>query len=165
MDPLITIAQATTQAEIEAVRALFVRYAAELGVDLSFQSFDTELAELPGDYTPPHGTLFLAADAENYVGCAGVRPLKPGSIAELKRLFVLPSVRGERLGLRLTFSAIEFARDAGYRALRLDTLPSMIAAQAMYLKLGFRDIEPYRVNPIEGSRFMELNLETWKAQS
>ena len=138
---------------MELVRELFLEYAGTLGVDLAFQDFRRELAELPGNYL----VLLLAEVEGELAGCAGVREFAP-DVGELKRLYVRPRFRGHRLGRVLTEEAIARARTAGFTALRLDTLPTMEAATELYRSLGFREIEPYRHNPIEGTRFFELEL-------
>jgi GNAT superfamily N-acetyltransferase len=144
-------------AEIEAVRRLFSEYAAELGVDLGFQGFAEELTTLPGAYAEPRGVLLLAWADDVPAGCAGVRPLGADG-CELKRLFVRPPYRGRGLARRLSTAALDAARSLGYRRIRLDTLPGMIEAQRLYRELGFREIAPYRPNPVPGAIFLELDL-------
>lgn len=151
------IAPVSGPVDIEAVRALFEEYAASLGVDLGFQGFDDEVADLPGAYRPPGGLLLLARDAGAAVACVGVRPLDGGR-CEMKRLYVSPTKRGSGLGRRLVDEAVGWARGAGYRVMRLDTLPSMATASALYDRIGFRPIEPYYENPVPGARFLELEL-------
>jgi putative acetyltransferase len=139
--------------EVDLVRKLFREYAASLGRDLSFQDFERELTELPDFYR----VILFAEVAGKVVGCAAVREFAPG-VAELKRLYVRPAARGHGLGRALSVEAIERARADGFRSIRLDTLPEMRAATALYLGLGFREIEPYRHNPIAGTRYFELEL-------
>jgi putative acetyltransferase len=149
--------QASSPAEVAIARTLFEEYQKGLGISLCFQNFDAELAGLPGAYAAPEGRLLLAfADAEP-AGCVALRKLEDG-ICEMKRLWVRPAFRGTRLGRRLAEAVLAEARAAGYRAVRLDTLPSMREAQALYVLLGFVDIPPYNDHPIEGTRFMELAL-------
>jgi ribosomal protein S18 acetylase RimI-like enzyme len=149
---------AESAADIAVARRLIEEYGAGLGVDLSFQGFEAELAGLPGEYAPPRGALWIACIGATPMGCVAVRPLEWPQTAELKRLYVRPAARGRRLGTLLTESALSFARHAGYRRVRLDTLPSMSVALGMYQSLGFRDIEAYRFNPVQGARYLELEL-------
>lgn len=153
----IDLREAVSPADIEIARALFVEYEKSLGISLCFQNFDAELAGLPGAYAAPEGRLLLAfADGEP-AGCVALRKLEDG-ICEMKRLWVRPGLRGSRLGRRLVEAILAEARTAGYRSVRLDTLPSMREAQGLYVSLGFVDIPPYNDHPIEGTRFMELTL-------
>jgi GNAT superfamily N-acetyltransferase len=144
-------------AELEAVRELFREYAEWVGIDLSFQHFDDELSALPGDYIEPGGVLLLAEDAGEPAGCIAVRRWDADA-CEMKRLYVRERWRGHGLGEDLARAAIEWSRRAGYARMRLDTLPNMSGAQRLYVRLGFREIPPYRFNPVPGARFMELSL-------
>ena len=153
----IDLREAASPADIETARTLFVEYQKALGISLCFQNFDAELAGLPGAYAAPEGRLLLAFAGEEPAGCVALRKLEVG-ICEMKRLWVRPAFRGTRLGRRLAEAVLAEARAAGYRKIRLDTLPSMREAQALYVSLGFVDIPPYNDHPIEGTRFMELAL-------
>ncbi len=153
----VSIVEAETPEALAVARELFAEYAASIGVDLCFQNFDRELAGLPGDYTRPLGGLMLAFYAGAPVGCVAFRHLEPG-VAEMKRLYVRPSGRGSGLGKQLVERVVADARRAGYDRVRLDTLPAMEAAVGLYLGMGFRDIAPYRHNPVPGARFLELDL-------
>jgi ribosomal protein S18 acetylase RimI-like enzyme len=141
----------------EQVRRLFSEYATSLGVDLGFQGFAEELATLPGGYAPPTGRLLIAMQGDEIAGCVAVRQLEPG-VCEMKRLFVRPAFRGLGIGRALTDRMIQEAGEAGYQRMRLDTLPSMAEALALYRRIGFREIPPYRHNPIRGAVFLELEL-------
>lgn len=155
--PRISLGPVSDPAGYAAALALIQAYIASLDMDLAFQDVDTELADLPGSYGPPGGCLLLAWVDGRPAGCVGVRPFA-GDICELKRLYVSPAQRGLNLGVRLCKGAIAQARRLGYRAMRLDTLPSQQAAHALYSRLGFRPIPPYRGNPVPGTQYLELVL-------
>lgn len=117
------LVQAKSDEEVQSAQQLFEEYAAWLGVNLCFQNFDKELAELPGDYAPPNGRLLLAVENDQVAGCVALRKIGEG-IGEMKRLYVRPEFRGRGLGHTLTETIIEAAREIGYQRLRLDTLPA-----------------------------------------
>lgn len=142
---------------VAAVRTLFAEYAQSLAFDLSFQDFERELAELPGEYTPPRGTLLLARAGDVPAGCVALRPLDD-STCEMKRLFVRPAYRRTGLGRRLAEEIVAAARASGYERVWLDTVPAMGAAHELYRSLGFVPIEPYRFNPVPGTSFLGLGL-------
>jgi putative acetyltransferase len=158
---MILIEQAESAGRIELAREMFREYAAQLGVDLCFQDFERELRELPGKYAPPGGRLLLAYDFVaghiESAGCGALRPID-SAICEMKRLYVRPWFRGRGIGRSLADSLITAARETGYSAMRLDTLPSMQEAHKLYRELGFCEIAPYYANPVLGSFFMELEL-------
>jgi GNAT superfamily N-acetyltransferase len=141
--------------------ALFDAYAASLGIDLSFQDFAAEMATMPGKYAPPAGELLLARDAHGEaIGCVGLRPLPTDGCCEMKRLYVSPHGRGLGLGKALVEAIIGEARRIGYREIRLDTLPTMSEAVAVYRRAGFVPIEPYYDTPIVGTTFLGRRLAT-----
>jgi putative acetyltransferase len=144
--------------EVAVLRELFEEYAAALGIDLSFQRFAGEVAELPGRYAAPRGALWLAIADGRAVGCVGLRPLGP-ELCEIKRLYVQPACRGTGLGRRLAETVLAEAGRIGYRRVCLDTLPSMGGAIALYRSLGFMEIEPYCDNPVPGALFLGRGLD------
>ena len=154
---MISIIPAVTFDDLDIVRELFREYQRSLGVDLCFQGFDNEVAELPGSYAPPRGRLFLAFDGDDAGGCIALRPLAD-DLCEMKRLYLRPSLRGKGAGRALTERVIDEARAIGYRAMRLDTLPMMSEARALYVSLGFQRIAPYYENPVPGTLYMERAL-------
>jgi len=153
----VEIVRATSAAQIATARMLFKEYEASLGIELTFQGFAQEVLALPGAYAPPAGRLLLATGGAGPAGCVALRPLE-GGLCEMKRLYVRPTARGTRLGRRLAETVIGEARAIGYMRMRLDTLPSMKEAFALYQTLGFREIAPYYKTPVVGTRFMELDL-------
>ncbi len=154
----LVLAQAESPAQIAHARDLFAEYAQSLGFSLCFQNFDKELAELPGDYAPPEGRLLLAEFEGQLAACVALHKLEPDT-CEMKRLYLRPQFRGLGLGRTLAERIITEARQIGYRRKRLDTVePVMKHAVAMYRKLGFTEIAPYRPNPIAGAMYMELEL-------
>ncbi len=155
--PKVTIRQAVSPADLAHARELVLEYAASLGFDLAFQDFQREIDSLPGEYAPPQGALLLAEGGAGIAGCVALRPLDSGR-CEMKRLYVRPAYRGTGLGRRLAEEILAQARARGYATMRLDTVPGMDSAIALYRALGFREIEPYRVNPIPGALFMECPL-------
>jgi ribosomal protein S18 acetylase RimI-like enzyme len=155
--PPFTIAAAQSARDVAEVASLFREYGESLGIDLSFQHFAEELAQLPGQYAEPSGALLIARVGDAAAGCVAMRRLEP-RVCEMKRLYVRPAHRGVRLGEALTVAIIAAARDRGYERMRLDTLPSMQSARALYARLGFVEIAPYRFNPVDGTSFLELRL-------
>jgi putative acetyltransferase len=154
----LTITQARAPAQIAQVRELFLEYAQSLGFSLCFQSFDQELAGLPGSYAPPGGRLLLMEYEGQPAGCVALHKLETG-ICEMKRLYVRPAFRRKGLGRVLAERIVNEARAIGYDRLRLDTVePVMKNAVALYRWLGFREIAPYCANPIAGALYMELEL-------
>jgi ribosomal protein S18 acetylase RimI-like enzyme len=148
-----------TAEDMDAVATLFRAYAESLGVDLSYQGFEAELAGLPGAYAPPTGALLLARDASGTpIGCVAVRPRREAGICEMKRLHLDPAARGSGIGRALAIAAIQAARQAGYQTMRLDTLPTMAAAQALYRTLGFETTPAYYDTPVAGTIFMRKTL-------
>jgi ribosomal protein S18 acetylase RimI-like enzyme len=151
--------QVQSEEEVQRARELFEEYATWLGINLCFQNFDKELAELPGEYVPPGGCLLLATENDQTRGCVALRRIGEG-IGEMKRLYVRPEFRGQGLGRNLIGAVIEAAREIGYHVIRLDTLPGkMDQAIDMYRSFGFKNIEPYYNNPVPDAVFMELLLD------
>jgi putative acetyltransferase len=155
----LSIERITSVAELPTIRAMFEEYADSMGLDLTFQNFSAELANLPGKYAPPSGCILLARVDEEPAGCVALRPLVDG-VCEMKRLYVRPRHRGLKLGRKLAERIIEEARDLGYRRIRLDTIASRMSdAVALYRSLGFREVPPYCDSPFPDAIFMELGLD------
>jgi carbonic anhydrase len=155
-----TILQATTPEHIAQARELFLEYASSLGFDLCFQSFEKEVAELPGDYAPPTGRLLLAYENNELAGCIALHASDATrKICEMKRLYVRPNFRSRRIGQQLVAAVISAAREIGYTRMRLDTISgTMDKAIVLYRSIGFKEIPSYRENPIDGVLYMELDL-------
>lgn len=155
------IVAATTVADIDTARLLFREYATWLGIDLSFQNFDEEVAGLPGKYAPPDGRLLLVLHGDEAAGCVALRRFDECS-CEMKRMWVRPEFRGRHLGRMLGEAVISEARKIGYSLMLLDSLPSLSHALALYRSLGFREVAPYRYNPDPRAVFMRLDLTSEK---
>ena len=152
----ITLAKSAKQ--IEEARSLFREYEAWLGMSLCFQSFEEEVAGLPGKYAPPVGRLYLAYVDGEPAGCIALRKLEPG-VCEMKRLYLRESARGLGLGVRLIEQVIADAQEIGYAKMRLDTYPpKMGKAVSLYEAHGFYEIPPYYDNPHAGVLYMEKTL-------
>jgi len=156
--PVIDFVQASSDDGIEQARGLFREYETWIQTDLCFQSFEQELAGLPGKYAPPEGRLLLAFQDGQLAGCVALRKIGEG-VCEMKRLFVRPDFHGKGLGRRLIDQVVKEAREIGYQRMRLDTLPPrMNKAIELYRRIGFKEIDPYYENPVPGALFMELQL-------
>jgi putative acetyltransferase len=153
----LSISLADSQEDLRYLRELFLEYARGLNFSLCFQNFDQELADLPGAYGPPEGRVLLARYQTEIAGCVALRKLGSGA-CEVKRLYVRPAFRGQRIGKKLAEAILEEAEKIGYSKVRLDTVVSMNAAIGLYKSLGFVRIEPYNSNPMESAVFMELAL-------
>ena len=159
---MVKLLQADSKEYLSHVRELLIEYAASLGFDLHFQEFKKELAEFPGEYAPPEGRFLFAQEGEKTAGCVTLRKISQG-VCEMKRLYVRPEFRKKGIGKKLAKAIIEAARKIGYKHMRLDTVPFMKEAIPLYRSLGFKEIESYRYNPIEGAKFMELDF--WRLGS
>lgn len=153
----VTVRRASTDEDVARARELVEEYAASLEFALDFQDFEKELAEFPGEYGPPAGVILLAELGGEAVGCVCLRRFSRG-VCEMKRLYVAPSARGSGVGRTLTEALLDEGRRLAYTRMRLDTVVAMGAANALYRSLGFREIEPYRVNPLDGATFFERDL-------
>jgi ribosomal protein S18 acetylase RimI-like enzyme len=151
----VRLAKVRHAEEIAAAAALFREYADWLGIDLSFQGFEAEFASLPGEYAPPMGELMLACSPDgSALGCVAVRPLEGAAVCEMKRLYVRPAARGLGIGSTLVAAIIKSAEELGYAQMKLDTLPSMPEAFALYKGCGFSEIPPYYHNPVAGTVYL-----------
>jgi putative acetyltransferase len=157
VETMLRIFESETAHHLAQARVLFEEYAEELGHDLEFQHFSSELETMPGPYAPPGGRLVLATYAEDLAGCVALRG-QTATICEMKRLYVRPKFRARGIGRRLAVEIIAIAQQIGYERMRLDTLKSMAIPRALYRSLGFKEIAPYYDNPIPGALFFELNL-------
>ena len=160
----VTLGEAATASDLDAVRTLFAEYERWLGVDLCFQGFAEELRSLPGRYAPPRGRLLLARDADGAVaGVVGMWPLGD-DICEMKRLFVRPTWRGRGLGRALAEAIVGIAADVGYLRMRLDTLERLTEALDLYRSMEFEEINPYYHNPLGAVIYMERELSSRRRQ-
>lgn len=149
--------RAGSEKRLEQVRQLFKEYQAFLGFNLCFQGFEAELAGLPGAYGPPSGRLILALKGDEAVGCVALKKIN-GAVCEMKRLYLRPALQGKGIGRKLAEAIVWEARLIGYSRMRLDTVPKLTTAIAMYRRMGFKEIAPYRENPVAGALYLELAL-------
>ena len=159
--PSIQYITPASPAELAATRQIFTDYAEQLGIDLGFQNFEAELADLPGEYSAPAGALLLALVDGELAGCCGLRALDSvdySNAAEMKRLYVRKAFRRFGLGRQLAEAVLHAARIVGYRSVLLDTLDDMESARALYTELGFAEIPPYYHNPIPGAHYLKVDL-------
>ena len=154
---MLKTVQVKSEPELFSIRELFKEYTDSLGFDLAFQNFEKEFAELPGQYAFPNGRLLLAFEDEKIVGGVALRKFSEG-ICEMKRLYIRSEFRGKGYGKALAKKIIDIGREIGYQYMRLDTVPNMIEAIALYGSMGFYKIKPYRFNPIKGTLYFELKL-------
>ncbi|KAL3486812.1 acyl-CoA N-acyltransferase [Aspergillus germanicus] len=168
-DTKFHIIPAETAEHLATARNLFAAYVEWLNIDLSYQSFQSELDSLPGKYAPPHGELLLAYRPDNTpLGCVALRPLfdqhsQPQDglgkgYCEMKRLYVSPKARGMGLGKALVTAIVQRAKELGYGEIRLDTLPFMLGAIQLYKRIGFVEIDRYYDTPLEDTIFLALDL-------
>ena len=157
----VSIKPARSAQDLESTAQLFAAYVESLGLDLSFQDFDTELKCLPGKYAPPTGEILLAVDSSGYaVGCVAIRPLSPPDCCEMKRLYTLPAGRGLGIGKKLLRAILDSAASLGYSEIKLDTLPSMSQAISLYKSAGFTSTTPYYKTPFSETVFLVRQIET-----
>ncbi len=159
--PEVELITPDTPAWLQATREIFTEYAQSLNVDLCFQRFDEELAQLPGEYSPPHGALLLALVDGAVAGCVAMRGLTDVDYAnacEMKRLYVRRAFRKFGLGRILTQALMDRAREAGHSVMLLDTLDDMEAARGLYASLGFEEVPPYYFNPLPGAHYLKVQL-------
>lgn len=153
----IPIREVSLPADTQRLKALILEYVAWLGMDLSYRGFDAEMENFETLYTLPSGTFFLAEHGGQAVGCAGLLSHGDG-VAELKRVFVQPALRGRHLGEQLVDAVVQRARALGFRRLVLDAVPQTTHAQQLYLRMGFAPTPPYYADPVAGTKFFELPL-------
>ncbi|QDG76960.1 GNAT family N-acetyltransferase [Labrenzia sp. PHM005] len=148
-----------TVQDLEDLKGLFRAYVDWLGIDLSYQGFEEELASLPGKYAAPNGALLLAKnDKGESLGCVGLRPFGEAGSCEMKRLYVVPEARGLGVGAGLVQRIMKLARNAGYTDMKLDTLPTMTGAIKLYKQAGFEEIPAYYETPIRETVFFQCVL-------
>ena len=155
---MVELLEVETDKAYQIATSFFKEYAAQIGVDLSFQNFNQELVDLKSQYARPLGVLYIAYDQEQKpIGCFGIRPFED-SICELKRMYLKSTHRGLGIGKKLLLQSIKTGKELGYTKMRLDTLPTMQSAIRLYTSIGFYEIPPYRFNPIEGTKYFEITL-------
>lgn len=151
------IREARSEADIAIAADLFREYQTWLDVDLCFQDFEAELADVANMYAQPRGIIYIASVGNEDVGVGALRPISK-TRSEMKRVYVRESARGLGIGKRIIDLLIARASEVGYTSMVLDTLPKLETAQAIYKSLGFREIPPYYKNPLPGVVYFEKTL-------
>jgi ribosomal protein S18 acetylase RimI-like enzyme len=158
---MIQINKVDSEKDIVTARELLLEYGQLRCFDIALEDYHKELAELPGEYSSPEGCLLIAFYNDNPVGCVASRKIDD-EVCEMKRIYEMPKCRGNKIGRALVLDIIKEACQIGYKIMRLDTHPWMKEAESLYRSVGFREIEAYRFNPIEGVKFFELDLERYE---
>ncbi|MEN0066269.1 MAG: GNAT family N-acetyltransferase [Myxococcota bacterium] len=134
-----------TTSDNSAVREVIHTVMPEFGaVGPGFALSDPEVDAMAEAYAGPGHAYVVIEDARgNIVGGGGFAPLEggPSDVAELRKMYLYASVRGQGLGRRLLQHLIEGARKAGFRHLYLETMGNMTSAQALYERFGFRRLD------------------------
>ena len=154
---MLRIHLAACARDMKTVAELFREYREAVAAEQCFDAFDAEVHNLPGEYAPPGGRLWLATWDDDAVGCVALRP-HDVAVAEMKRLYVRPAVQGRGVGQRLVEHLLQAAPAAGYKRVRLDTLPTMVAAQHLYRRLGFSPVERYNNCPGPDTSYFEIEV-------
>lgn len=155
---MVKLIEAKSKNDFKTAVQLFREYASQIGVDLEFQNFTKEIENIEGKYSRPKGALLIARNENNVsLGCCAIRELE-ASICELKRMYLRKEARGLGIGKNMLSKSILIGKELGYQKMRLNTLPTMDSAIALYQRMGFYEIEPYRFNPIKGTKYFEIEL-------
>jgi putative acetyltransferase len=147
-----------SEKDFDEAKQLFIEYKNTLNFDLCFQKFDEEISDLPAQYSEPTGCIILCIENDNPIGCVGLRKFKEG-VCEMKRLYLRPEARGKGIGRVLANKIVDKAKELGYKKMQLDTIETMKEAIALYKSMGFKEIKPYRYNPLDKVIYMELEFE------
>ena len=158
---MITLQTVTNKDHVAQARVLFREYAGTRRNDPALVSFSEEISNLPGNYAPPDGSIILAYSDGKPAGCVAVHKLED-HICEMKRLYVPPKFRGRGIGKYLVIALIRRAKNMGYTRMRLDSIPSMKTAQALYESIGFYEIPDYKHNPNKGTKYYEIDVQGFK---
>ena len=155
--------RAQTPQDFNDAKTLFLEYAQWLQVDLCFQEFDKELADIAHLYNAPSGGIILLETGGEIVGCVGVKGFNTetetkNTVCELKRMYLRKKHRGHAFGRVFIKKAVELAIELGYNTMRLDTLNRLKAAIAVYEGTGFVEIAPYYDNPLSEVRYFEKKI-------
>lgn len=155
---MLTYKISKTEQDYNDAKDLFLKYANSLNFELCFQNFEKEISDLPAQYSEPTGCIIICYEDDNPIGCVGLRKFSEG-ICEMKRLYLRNNARGKGIGRVLAEKIVEKAKELGYRKMQLDTIETMKEAISLYKSMRFKEISPYRFNPVKGVIYMELELE------
>jgi putative acetyltransferase len=156
---MITYKISVTEKDFADAKELFLEYKETLNFDLCFQKFSEEISDLPAQYSEPKGCIILCYENDKPIGCVGLRKFAEG-VCEMKRLYLRKEARGKGIGRILAEKIIDKAKGLGYKKMQLDTLEKMKEAIPLYKSMGFKEISPYRYNPLDGVVYMELKINS-----
>lgn len=138
--------RSATRDDGHAIRELVGAVLDEFGFPLESDGIDADLADVVANYTERGGTFDVIVEHGRIVGCAGIYPIENAPdgtrVAELRKMYLLPEVRGRGYGRALLERALASARERGFGSVVLESSSKMTDAIALYRRAGFADYVP-----------------------